>query len=172
MTDLNDCDGILETSPEPEDMLDSAFVNTDSPTETLEEEFKRAREILKPEKEIEIYAYGTKLKVYVFNEEPFAMGYITITPQTNAALNGLEEVTISIDRHWLEKVEGGVDVIDDYHLRLNLNRPGNNDSVEYHTDSTKNSLPQAFETLLKMRDCIEDHRTEKQKLANAKNWER
>ena len=154
----------METSPEPESMLDSAF------GETPEEEYKRACKILEPEKEIEIGAYGIKLRVAEFDGKPTATGDIYLTPKTNAALGGFEEVHISIWRKWELQEDGTVKVIDRFHFWLKLNRMNNHDSIEYDTDSEKNTLSQAFETLLQMRDCMKDHRPLEEKLKGHKRW--
>lgn len=155
-----------------DDVIDGLIDVNNMTGETPEEEYQRACEILKPEKEITIDAYGTKLKVIQFEDEPTAIGDIYLTAKDNASLAGMEEVHISIMRNWEHRENEQVKAVDLFGLKLRLNRHGNKDEVQYHTNSERNSLPQAFETLLKMRDCIEDHRSEKEKLANAKNWER
>lgn len=156
----------MEISPEPESMLDSVF----NEMETPEEEYKRVCKILEPQKEIAIDAYGTKLFVFEHGGEVQATGDITLNPRNNAALGGFEECYISIWRSWEPQDDGTVKVVDRYSLRLNLHRMNNNDSVEYHTDSEKNNLSQAFETLLQMRDCMKDHRPLEEKLKGHKRW--
>lgn len=139
MTDLNDCDGILETSPEPEDMLDSAFES-----ETPKEEYNRIMNSLATK----ICAYNTTLVAELNTEgQLMAHGRIYLTDTDNASIEPGDEVSILISRFYDVKDNGDITIHDyfdiDYWRKHSV-------ILSYRSRRTRESLAKALNKLFQM----------------------
>lgn len=159
--DLNDCDGILETSPEPLAAIEKAIKN-----ETPNEEYDR---LLKEfnNSVIKIDAYGTKLTVMgtpigieglsfqngALMYDVHAVGERVLSKADNALLRIGESVHVEIERYWnFEKEPGTGIVVDKFTFTW---RKRGFVPLVYKTSTKEYTFNQAFENLLDMRDIAQ-----------------
>ena len=135
---------ILETAPEPEEMLDSVYHELPTP----KEEYEQIKKMLYSPS-IKINAYGMSLTVQDYNGEPIARGSKRLTTDDNASIRRYEEVYIGVERHWERIKNGDVKIKDDFTLTLYR---GVSSIVTYNTSNEQQALALALEKLFQMRD--------------------
>lgn len=162
MTDLNDCDGVLETSPEPIEAIEKAVIN-----ETPNDEYDRLLKLFN-HNVITINAYGTELTVtgipigivtYPVGEENpiqydiFAKGERVLSRSDSQLLRIGESVHVEIERYWnFEKEPGTGIVVDKFTFTW---RKRGFVPLVYKTSTKEYTFNQAFENLLDMRDIAQ-----------------
>ncbi len=137
-------ESMLETSPEPEEMLDSVYHELPTP----KEEYEQIKKMLYSPS-IKINAYGMNLTVQDYNGEPIARGSKRLTMHDNASIRMYEEVYIRVERHWEHVKSGDIQIKDDFTLVLYR---GVSSVVTYNTSNEQQSLALALEKLFQMRD--------------------
>lgn len=159
--DLNDCDGILETSPEPLAAIEKAIKN-----ETPNEEYDRLLKTFN-NNVIQVDAYGTKLTVLgtpigieglSFQNGPImydihAVGERCLSRADNALLRPGEAVHVVIERYWyFGKEPNPGAVLDKFTFTW---RKSGATPLTYKTNSREYTFNQALENLLDMRDIAQ-----------------
>lgn len=152
----------METSPEPESMLDSVFKETMTP----EEEYSQALLVCSTP-EMTIDAYGMKLKVENRCGEPIAEGEKELTCKDCACLSHRETLHIGVYRRWRKNEAGEVKAVDNYAFHLSMF-----DGMEFtfRADSETLEFQRAFEKVLNMRDEVMKGFTLKDFLARNGAW--
>lgn len=159
--DLNDCDGILETSPEPLAAIEKAIKN-----ETPNEEYDRLLKEFNANV-IKIDAYGTKLTVMgtpigieglsfqngALMYDVHAVGERVLSKADNALLRIGESVHVLIERYWYFAKEPNTgSVVDKFTFTW---RHKGFAPIVYKTNSREYTFNQAFENILDMRDIAQ-----------------
>ena len=156
---------ILETAPEPEEMLDSVFEEQMTP----EEEYAQALSVVRKPPEMKIKAYGTELIVREDSMGVYAEGTIELTSRNHGCLAKWDKLRIGINRRWGKGIDGKVTVKDYFSFRLETIH---GQDISFWTKSSVMPFQRAFDKFLTMRAEILKDVLESEKLKEAKNWER
>lgn len=138
-----DPEAAKSTAPEPDEMLKPVYGY-----ETITDEWSAVKAATDT-KDVEIEAYGIKLKPKKVDGMYLAHGVKLVDTSKNASLYHCEVVFIDITRCYKAMPDGRVTYVDIYQLTLQRRH---NEIVSYYTDNSKESLAMAFEKLLQMRD--------------------
>lgn len=152
----------MQTSPEPESMLDSVFNETMAP----EEEYTQALLVCNAP-EMTIDAYGMKLKVENRSGEPIAYGNKTLTCKECACLSHRDRMEIGVYRRWRKNDDGTIRAVDSFSFNLTMFSGMN---LSFRADSDTLEFQRAFEKVLNMRDEVMKGFTLKDFLAHNGAW--
>ena len=152
----------MQTSPEPESMLDSVFNETMTP----EEEYTQAL-LSCNTPGMKIKAYGTELEVELDGDEPVARGLLEFDCKNCASLSHRDFLTIRINRHWIKNEDGTIKRREYYYFRLSM---FSNQTLFFNVDSETYELQRAFDKVLDMREIAMKGFTLKDFLARNGAW--